>query len=56
MSTYPLQTLLNQWAKCKFTVEQAIGHVFQHLDAQIQRIQALEQRVRKLEQKLDADE
>lgn len=32
-STYSLPDLLRKWAKSELTVEQAIGHILQHLVA-----------------------
>ncbi len=31
MATYPLKKLLSMWQRGELTVEQAIGHILQHL-------------------------
>ncbi len=33
MGTHPLKTLLKLWQRGELTVEQAIGHILQHLIA-----------------------
>ncbi len=44
MSKYPLQKVLNLWEQGTLTVQQAIGHMMQHLLALEKRVKALEQR------------
>ena len=52
MSTYPIPDLLQRWAKGELTVEQAVGHVLQHLLTLAQRLAEMERRLRQLEQPL----
>ena len=49
MSTYNLPDLLRKWAKGELGLEQAIGHVLQHLVAFGQRLGEIEKRLRQLE-------
>ena len=41
MSTYSWTDLLSRWAKGQLTLDQAIGHILQHLIALEKRLQAL---------------
>ena len=49
-STYSLSELLRKWGKNELTIEQAIGHFFQHLTAFATRLTEIEKRLRNLEQ------
>ena len=42
MATYSLIDLLSRWAKGQLTLDQAIGHILQHLIALEKRLRALE--------------
>ena len=55
MSTYPIAELLVMWERSKLSVAQAVGHVFQHLDAHVRRIRALERQLQALEEQLAAE-
>ena len=51
MSTYPIEKLLQLWRREELTVEQIIGHLFQHLftlEAQSQTLQKDLQQVRQM--------
>ena len=50
MATHPVPDLLQRWAKSELTVEQAIGHLLQHLLAVVQRLAEIEKRLHQLEQ------
>jgi hypothetical protein len=41
MKMYPIEELLNRWAREELTVEQAIGQILQHLARLKQEIEAL---------------
>jgi hypothetical protein len=49
-STYSLSELLRKWRKNELTLEQAIGHLLQHLIAFDTRLTEIEKRLRNLEQ------
>ncbi|MFN8490179.1 MAG: hypothetical protein U0350_21505 [Caldilineaceae bacterium] len=51
MSTYPAPELLKLWKQEQLTVEQAIGHLLQHLAALTLENQELKRRVDLLEQR-----
>ena len=51
-STHPLKELLEMWDHHKLTPEQAIGHLFQHVAAQEQRLTTQEARLNQLEKRL----
>jgi hypothetical protein len=50
MSTYNPSELLSKWSRGELTLEQAIGHLLQHLLAFAQRLLEIEKRLRQLEQ------
>jgi hypothetical protein len=50
MSTYSPSELLSKWTKRELSLEQAIGHLLQHLFAFGQRFIEIEKRLRQLEQ------
>ena len=50
MSTYTLPELLQKWARNELSLEQAVGHVLQHLLGIGQRMNEIEKRLRQLEQ------
>ena len=49
MASYPLQELLVRWETERFTTEQIIGHILQHLTSQEKRILKLESKASKEE-------
>ena len=49
MASYPLQELLVRWETERFTTEQIIGHILQHLASQEKRILKLESKASKEE-------
>jgi hypothetical protein len=44
MSMYPVEELLNRWARQELSILQAIGQILQHLLRQEKEIQALKRR------------
>jgi hypothetical protein len=55
VSTYPIESLLRQWARGDLTTEQAIGHILQHLSSLQERIQEAENRLFRWEKKEQTD-
>ena len=51
MSTYPLKTLLRQWARGDLTTEQAVGQILQFLVKLQESIQEVENRLLRWEQR-----
>jgi hypothetical protein len=52
MKMYPVEELLNRWAREELTVEQAIGQILQHLVRLRQEIEALATLAAKIAAKL----
>jgi len=50
MATHSLIKLRQLWRQEELTVEQMLGHLLQHLEAQAEQIQALQKEVRALQQ------
>jgi len=50
MSTYSLEKLLQLWRRDELTVEQAVGHLLQHLAALETQSHALQKQVQSLQQ------
>jgi hypothetical protein len=51
MSTYSPSELLSKWSKGELSLEQAIGHLLQHVFAFAQRLVEIEKRLRQLEER-----
>jgi hypothetical protein len=52
MGTHRLEDVMKFWEVEKFTPEQTIGHILQHIQLLIQRVEEVEERVLKLERRL----
>jgi hypothetical protein len=52
MSIYPLQEVLNRWARDELSILQAIGQILQHLVRQEKEIEDLRQQVARLAQRV----
>lgn len=50
MSTYSLPELLKKWDRGELSLEQAIGHVLQHLLGVSKQLSELDKRLRQLEE------
>ena len=50
MSTYTLPELLQKWARSELSLEQAIGHLLQHLLGMGKQVSEIDKRLRQLEE------
>jgi hypothetical protein len=52
MGTHKLEDVMKFWEVEKFTPEQTIGHILQHIQLLVERVEEVEARVLKLERRL----